>query len=532
MEQIMVLCSLFIKLVRYIIVGTQTWIVMFVRLILFVVILIPGWIELLRFWIFDPSVIRNLQYGRGYRFRNVVDIYLPPSSMKYRNKISSSSDDAIDPKNTVIVLMSGGAWIIGYKLWSALIARSFSRLGLVVVVPDYRNFPQGDIEDMCEDLRSALIWVVHNAPGLGGDPDSIVLCGQSAGAHIGIVTLLGLHAMSKDTKHSLAPHQRPSPTATPSPTTSSVLASHSSCSTATTTSSIYSHSSMSPTSSLTHNTSLSEQRPLPEDSEVEVGSEASYGDSDSDSDECVGDCDLLSTPSVDSDSEELDLFRHVRMFVGISGPYDLLFLQSHLHHRGLDASILDQVCRGDVRRYSPIALVSLLQQIADADADAETEDGTEKGASRDRKCALKTMPPVALFHGCQDKSVPASVSIAFARTLRQAGVRTSVVMYSEWSHTDAILEGPLGGDDRLSCDVVSCIRDALRGRRGPADRRPTMFSVEEPSPPWALPSADSDPDPSDMYDDGDIGLDHDCRPDSKAMVSPLLLRLARYVNPF
>ena len=37
---------------------------------------------------------------------------------------------------------AGGAWIIGYKAWGALLARRISMAGAVVCCLDYRNFPQ------------------------------------------------------------------------------------------------------------------------------------------------------------------------------------------------------------------------------------------------------------------------------------------------------------------------------------------------------------------------------------------------------
>ena len=184
-EQSLTLAELIAKLTKTVLVGTRTWVMMFVRLLLFVVILIPGWIELLRYWIYDPSIIKNVEFGRGYRFRNLLDIYLPYSTIHPKN-------NEHEPRATVLVLMSGGAWVIGYKFWSALVAISFARLGMVVVVPDYRNFPQGDIEDMCEDLKEALLWGTENASLIGGDPNKIILAGQSAGAHICMCTLLDM----------------------------------------------------------------------------------------------------------------------------------------------------------------------------------------------------------------------------------------------------------------------------------------------------------------------------------------------------
>ena len=42
----------------------------------------------------------------------------------------------------VIIFVSGGAWIIGYKCWGALMGKMFSEHGVIFVTPDYRNFPQ------------------------------------------------------------------------------------------------------------------------------------------------------------------------------------------------------------------------------------------------------------------------------------------------------------------------------------------------------------------------------------------------------
>lgn len=73
------------------------------------------------------------------RYRNVLDIYLPIS---YHNGGSHSL--AAPAKYPVVILVSGGAWIIGYKLWSSLVGRALSILNIITIVPDYRNFPQGN----------------------------------------------------------------------------------------------------------------------------------------------------------------------------------------------------------------------------------------------------------------------------------------------------------------------------------------------------------------------------------------------------
>ena len=164
------------KLFHFLIAGSRVWVFMVARLFAFITILMPGWAALLRYYIFDSLIIRNIDFGRGPRCRNLLDVYLPqpnnPRNKKHgkvngkvkRNRneegggvgrgksrggaVSSSRHRGKAP---VIVFVSGGAWIIGYKLWSGLMARELSRAGYVVVVPDYRNFPQVNKRRIIED---------------------------------------------------------------------------------------------------------------------------------------------------------------------------------------------------------------------------------------------------------------------------------------------------------------------------------------------------------------------------------------------
>eukprot|EP00246_Nothoceros_aenigmaticus_P012513 TRINITY_DN3924_c0_g1_i1.p1 TRINITY_DN3924_c0_g1~~TRINITY_DN3924_c0_g1_i1.p1 ORF type:complete len:238 (-),score=43.41 TRINITY_DN3924_c0_g1_i1:395-1108(-) len=53
-----------------------------------------------------------------------------------------------------------------------------------------RNFPQGKMEDMVEDISTGISFVVNNVEYFGGDPNRIFLAGQSAGAHLAAHTLV------------------------------------------------------------------------------------------------------------------------------------------------------------------------------------------------------------------------------------------------------------------------------------------------------------------------------------------------------
>lgn len=109
----------------------------------------------------------NLQYGEHNRHR--LDVYRP-----------SERSDSLRP---VIVFFYGGAWNSGKKEMYYFVARSFVDRGYVVVIPDYRLFPEVRYPAFVEDSAKALEWVAGNVQNYGGDPDRMFLMGHSAGAY-------------------------------------------------------------------------------------------------------------------------------------------------------------------------------------------------------------------------------------------------------------------------------------------------------------------------------------------------------------
>jgi acetyl esterase/lipase len=84
----------------------------------------------------------------------------------------------------VIVFFYGGAWQGGNRGEYLFMAQALASQGFVVVVPDYRVYPEAKYPVFVEDGALAVAWVVRNIATHGGDPSRVVLMGHSAGAHI------------------------------------------------------------------------------------------------------------------------------------------------------------------------------------------------------------------------------------------------------------------------------------------------------------------------------------------------------------
>ncbi|KAL8518338.1 hypothetical protein ACS0TY_009638 [Phlomoides rotata] len=128
----------------------------------------------------------------------------------------------------------------------------------------------------------------------------------------------------------------------------------------------------------------------------------------------------------------------VKAYFGLSGGYNLFNLVDHFHSRGLYRSIFLSIMEGEesLQRYSPEVMVQ----------DPIT------------KTAVSLLPPIVLFHGTADYSIPSDSSKSFAETLRSSGVQAECIMYEGKTHTDLFLQDPMrGGRDEMFEDLVGMI---------------------------------------------------------------------------
>lgn len=112
------------------------------------------------------SVDRGIAYGEGPRRQ--LDVY--------RNK------DIAGPR-PLVVFLYGGSWRTGDRKIYQFVGIPLAARGAVVVIPDYRLYPEVAFPDFLDDNAHAVAWAVAHAAELGADPHSVFIVGHSAGAY-------------------------------------------------------------------------------------------------------------------------------------------------------------------------------------------------------------------------------------------------------------------------------------------------------------------------------------------------------------
>ncbi|KAJ4707151.1 Isoprenylcysteine alpha-carbonyl methylesterase ICME [Melia azedarach] len=340
-------------LLRYLGVGYR-WMTRLAGLACYTMLLLPGFLKVAYYYFFSSQVRRSIVYGD--QPRNRLDLYLPTNS---------------DGPKPVVVFVTGGAWIIGYKAWGSLLGRQLAERDIIVACVDYRNFPQGTISDMVKDVSQGISFVCNNITDWGGDPSRIYLMGQSAGAHI-------------------------------------------------------------------------------------------------------SSCVLLEQAIKESGGESISWsVSQIKCYFGLSGGYNLCNLVDHFHNRGLYRSIFLSIMEGEesLQQFSPEVRIK----------DPSIGD------------AISLLPPIILFHGTSDSSIPSDSSKTFVDTLQSLGAKAELILYKGKTHTDLFLQDPLrGGKDDLFDHIVAVIH----------------------------------------ADDKEALAKDAMAPPRKRLVPELLLRMARHISPF
>jgi acetyl esterase/lipase len=123
---------------------------------------------------YEVDAVRGINYAGDGNPRHELDLYLPRGRKDF----------------PVLFFIHGGAWVAGNKdnflgLFSyADVGKTFARLGIGTVMPNYRLSPQVQHPAHIEDVARAFAWTYRHIARYGGRADQIVVGGHSAGGHL------------------------------------------------------------------------------------------------------------------------------------------------------------------------------------------------------------------------------------------------------------------------------------------------------------------------------------------------------------
>jgi acetyl esterase/lipase len=112
------------------------------------------------------TITKDVAYEAGPRHR--LDVYRPDGDIHGL---------------PLIVFIYGGSWRTGDKAIYPFVAATLARRGAVVMVPNYRLYPEVQFPAFLQDNAAAAAWAIKHATEYGADPHSVFLVGHSAGAY-------------------------------------------------------------------------------------------------------------------------------------------------------------------------------------------------------------------------------------------------------------------------------------------------------------------------------------------------------------
>ena len=136
------------------------------------------------------SIVNALTPSFSYKKTSNI-AYTATGNVRQRLDVYQPTDTAVASKaRPVVVFFYGGAWQEGSRGDYLFVAEALTQRGYVVVVPDYRVYPEVKYPDFLYDGAAAVAWAANNADQYGGDRSRIFLMGHSSGAHIAAMLTL------------------------------------------------------------------------------------------------------------------------------------------------------------------------------------------------------------------------------------------------------------------------------------------------------------------------------------------------------
>ena len=90
----------------------------------------------------------------------------------------------------ILIFFHGGYWRGLDKASYRFIAEPFLKKDMTVCVVNYRLIPAVNMQQLLEDINTAIHWIQKNAVNYNADPNQIILSGHSAGGHLALMAYL------------------------------------------------------------------------------------------------------------------------------------------------------------------------------------------------------------------------------------------------------------------------------------------------------------------------------------------------------
>lgn len=129
----------------------------------------------------DFSLVADQPYGALVRQK--LDVYTPIGTQGAK---------------PVVIFFYGGNWQTGTKGDYLFVGQALASRGFVVVIPDYRLYPEVRYPGFLLDGAAAVSWTLTHLHEIGGDPARVTLMGHSAGAYIAAMLALNPQWLGSD----------------------------------------------------------------------------------------------------------------------------------------------------------------------------------------------------------------------------------------------------------------------------------------------------------------------------------------------
>jgi acetyl esterase len=143
-----------------------------------------------------PEIVRRARReGRGIFAPPVLvpeaqDVMIPTRGGELRLRVLAPTTRA---KTGVYLHLHGGGWVLGAAdLQDKELLALANATGLVAASVDYRLAPENPYPAAPDDCEDAARWLVQGGTATLGAPARLFIGGESAGAHLSVVTLLRL----------------------------------------------------------------------------------------------------------------------------------------------------------------------------------------------------------------------------------------------------------------------------------------------------------------------------------------------------